>query len=867
MILSLSVTPLFQKVLYDTVCYGEAYRENGLNLSRVTTPATHYFTRSASVGCDTSVTLHLSVNPVLRTTLFDTLRFGSNYTENGFLLTAVTENSVYTNTAISSCQCDSVATLYLTVQPYANDTTLYDTLCVGEPYDRYGFHLLRVEADTLLSDTLTNRSGQDSIIYLELTVHQPAEHHYSASVCQGNYYSDNHFTLSTIARDTVCTDTLQTVHGCDSIVYLTLTVHDSIVERKTETICDRELPFLWRDTTFQPGTASGEFRFRRSCTGTGCDSIVYLTLTVHDSIVKREAETICDRELPFPWRDTIFQPDTKSGEFRFRRSRTGTGCDSIVYLTLTVNDSIVKRETETICDRELPFPWRDTTFQPGTKSGVFRFQRPRAVSSCDSIIYLTLTVHDSIVQHEAETICTSELPYTWRDTTFQSGTMSGAFRFRRGRAVTGCDSIVYFTFTVNDSIAEHESETICTGQLPYKWRDTTFLPGTGSGNFRFVRPRASTGCDSIVYLTLTIHPSYLFDTDTTVCPGEQVTFRGRPFNQPGIHTDSLRTAAGCDSLYRLTLRWYPVWEHRDTLTLCPNDTLRWNGQIITAPGTYTQTFSSVHGCDSIEIVEVYPALRFNGALDILLNHCETYTYLFTAGGNMNDIGLHPAYRWEFGDGNTSSQEAPLHSYADSGFYPVTLQVLPDSGCDTTLHGGITVEYYPSTLSLHSDRTTATWQDPEIRFWTDEFAGMAYEWDFGDGSRGTGAETTHRYDISRPQSYTVHLTVTNGAACIVERNVTIRTEPRPTEEYQFPAAFTPNGDGINDTWVIQGLWQAPDNTLEIFNRKEQRVYKESPYRNDWNGTTKNGSILPAGTYIYQLTVGGKRHIGLLTIIRN
>ena len=643
-ILNLSVTPLFQEVLYDTVCYGEAYRENGFNLSQVTAPATHYFTRSASVGCDTSVMLHLAVNPVLRTTIFDTLRFGKSYSGNGFHVTNAIRDGVYTNVEVSSCLCDSVATLYLAVQTYKNDTILYDTLCAGEPYDRYGFHLPKIEADTTLSDTLVNRSGLDSVIYLEITVLHATKREFRDTIGYGGDYNDHGFALYNVVRDSV-------------------------------------------------------------------------------------------------YRDTV-------------RSVSGTVCDSIIT-TLTLK-----------------------------------------------------VVRDTLVEFYA-TVCP-------------------------GSGYSG------HGFTLPSLFADKDTSKI--------------IPLT---SFR----------DSIVTLYITVSPVYTFDTDTTVCPGEQVMFRGRVLNRPGVYADSLLTAAGCDSVYRLTLRWFPVWEQRDTLALCPGDTLRWYGQMITAPGTYTETFSSVHGCDSMECVVVYPALRFDGTLDVVLDDCETYTYLFTAGDGLNDVGRNPTYRWEFGDGNGSDEEAPLYSYADSGFYPVTLRVIPHNGCDTTLSGGVKVEYYPAALGLYSDRTTATGENPEVRFWTDEFDGMSYEWDFGDGSRGTGAEVTHRYDVSTPQSYTVRLEVTNGAACVVERDVTILAEPRRTEEYLFPALFTPNGDGINDMWVIQGLWQAPENTLEIFNRKEQRVYRVSPYRNDWDGTMEDGSILPAGHYVYRLTIGKQHHTGMISIIRN
>lgn len=104
--------------------------------------------------------------------------------------------------------------------------------------------------------------------------------------------------------------------------------------------------------------------------------------------------------------------------------------------------------------------------------------------------------------------------------------------------------------------------------------------------------------------------------------------------------------------------------------------------------------------------------------------------------------------------------------------------------------------------------------------------------------------------------------------VVTRVVSVRAEFRKKEVFLFPVAFTPNGDGYNDTWKIAGLWQAPENTLEIFNRDQQSLYKASPYMNEWEGTTDNGNILPAGTYIYKFTTGkGEEYMGLVSIVRN
>jgi gliding motility-associated-like protein/uncharacterized repeat protein (TIGR01451 family) len=73
-------------------------------------------------------------------------------------------------------------------------------------------------------------------------------------------------------------------------------------------------------------------------------------------------------------------------------------------------------------------------------------------------------------------------------------------------------------------------------------------------------------------------------------------------------------------------------------------------------------------------------------------------------------------------------------------------------------------------------------------------------------------------------------------------------------------FSPNGDGVNETFRIDCLEQYPNNTLEVFNRWGNRVYKKKGYDNTWNGNS-NGRItvstdkkLPVGTYYYVLDLG-------------
>ena len=71
---------------------------------------------------------------------------------------------------------------------------------------------------------------------------------------------------------------------------------------------------------------------------------------------------------------------------------------------------------------------------------------------------------------------------------------------------------------------------------------------------------------------------------------------------------------------------------------------------------------------------------------------------------------------------------------------------------------------------------------------------------------------------------------------------------------IPEGFSPNGDGVNDYFVIEGLEVYPENTIIIFNRWGNKVFEASPYNNDWDGInmfgiTIGGNQLPEGTYFY------------------
>jgi gliding motility-associated-like protein len=86
--------------------------------------------------------------------------------------------------------------------------------------------------------------------------------------------------------------------------------------------------------------------------------------------------------------------------------------------------------------------------------------------------------------------------------------------------------------------------------------------------------------------------------------------------------------------------------------------------------------------------------------------------------------------------------------------------------------------------------------------------------------------------------------------------------------QVPDAFTPNGNSINDTWVIPGLEGYNTKEMAVYSRYGTLVYYSGAYANDWDGTLMgNGVAVPDGTYYYTLTLdGGKQLSGYVYINR-
>lgn len=165
---------------------------------------------------------------------------------------------------------------------------------------------------------------------------------------------------------------------------------------------------------------------------------------------------------------------------------------------------------------------------------------------------------------------------------------------------------------------------------------------------------------------------------------------------------------------------------------------------------------------------------------------------------------------------------------------------------------LTVSPIPTAAFMSNPDTSIRLNIPqsEVQFVNLSNGAFSYLWEFGDGASSTFFSPTHQFsDIG---NYTVSLIATNTDGC--SDTASLGTfEVFDYEGFNVPNGFSPNGDGDNDTWVIDDIYFYPNNKVWVYNRWGKTVFETEGYQNDWNGEW-NGKPLPEGNYFWVIDLG-------------
>jgi gliding motility-associated-like protein len=249
---------------------------------------------------------------------------------------------------------------------------------------------------------------------------------------------------------------------------------------------------------------------------------------------------------------------------------------------------------------------------------------------------------------------------------------------------------------------------------------------------------------------------------------------------------------------------------------CPSDT--------SAIATFT--FDSVTVAGTVATSDtVCPGLN-TGTLHLLGNRGNVLNWLSSTNNGSS---------WDIVANTTTSQT--YSGLAQTTWYQA---VVKNGVCKTDTSGFAGITIVPNNTHAGNDTTIFLGESVKLN-------------GIGNGiplwSPLSGLDSIHKFEpIATPTISTLYiLTVTDAHSCVSTDTVLVKIKLRVFKGV-VSNLFTPNGDGINDTWYIQDIQNYTTNEVFIYNIYGNLIYTKKGYTNDWAGTY-NGAELPDGTYYY------------------
>ncbi|MBP5400537.1 MAG: T9SS type A sorting domain-containing protein, partial [Bacteroidales bacterium] len=267
--LHLTINTPAHTALTATAC--ETYTWTAGNGQTYTATGDYTYTHDDANGCTQVDTLHLTINHVSEG--IDEQVACESYTWiDGTTYTASTNEPTFTLT--NAAGCDSIVTLHLTINTPAH-TALTATACESYTWTAGNGQTYTATGDYTYSHEDAN--GCTQVDTLHLTINHATEGIDEQEACETYTWIDG---ITYTASTNEPTFTLTNANGCDSIVTLHLTIFPSYNVTDAMTISASELPYVWNEVTFtEAGTQVATLQ-----TVNGCDSVVTMTLTVTTTV-------------------------------------------------------------------------------------------------------------------------------------------------------------------------------------------------------------------------------------------------------------------------------------------------------------------------------------------------------------------------------------------------------------------------------------------------------------------------------------------------------------------------------------------------------------------------------------------------------
>lgn len=232
---------------------------------------------------------------------------------------------------------------------------------------------------------------------------------------------------------------------------------------------------------------------------------------------------------------------------------------------------------------------------------------------------------------------------------------------------------------------------------------------------------------------------------------------------------------------------------------------------------------------------------------------------FTDASKTND-GVINKWFWRFDGTSTDTLANTYHFYRRPGIETIVFFAQNDLGCYTdTIRK--TIEVFDSP-KINAGEDLLVLNDGSLQIpATATGRIISYQWTPSIYLSAT--DILQPFVVNPQEEVEYKLTVFGRGGCIRTDLVKMKPLLMPLP----PNTFTPNGDGVNDTWTIKNLDRYPNSVIEIYTPAGLLVYRSSGTSNPWDGNYK-GKPLPAGTYYYAIDPRNQRKkiAGYITLLR-
>lgn len=419
-------------------------------------------------------------------------------------------------------------------------------------------------------------------------------------------------------------------------------------------------------------------------------------------------------------------------------------------------------------------------------------------------------------------------------------------------------------------------DSTCLGKNKFDFRNTTSFGGTYNSNWRLGDGNTASTRDVLQkdYTAAGNYSVKLVVTSPTGCRDSVTrTVKVFPIPQAAFNiNDDVQCLTGNSFVFTDASNTNAASGVTYTWTLTPGSAV--TGRVLSAQtfadtGTYTMRLDvmSDRGCSTSLTKSIYVAESPDVTITADPDACQGEIVDFTSTVALNR-GTITNYNWSFGDGGTSAQPNPSRAYNAAGSFNVTLTVTSSNGCTGTSAVSPVTIYAKPKADFISEYLLSRGMETDWKFTFTGANASAWDWQFEDGQSSSSPGPV-LMTFNDTGNFRVTLRVISPDFCVDSISKFIFLKPELL--FWLPTSFSPNNDGLNETFGPNTTFGLSKYRMQVFDRWGGMLFESNDPAKGWNGRDPKGEEVPEGVYAYSINfryIDGKIFVynGSITLIR-